>query len=456
MTLQHSHDIEREIASIRPAVASAAGESFWRKEQPVLDTDNGVVLTGGMFKHQRRWWELPNFIKVLIAGYGGGKTFVGAKRIISLALTNAPVPVCMVSPSYSVARNTTISTVSELLDARKRMVPPGALRWKYHATHHEFQINYRGVEAKIIVYSGDNPDSMRGPNLAGGWIDEPFLQPQEVFDQLVARTRHPRGKHLEITLTGTPEELNWGYDLCEGELRERHDVGVVRASTLDNEALPSAYIERLQAAFRGAHADAYIDGGFVNLATGLVFHAFDRKKHVIELEQPDDAELGLGLDFNVNPMSAVVFWHRAGRLHVVREIMLQDSDTEKLVSFVRSNYPNLLNVYPDATGARRQTSAPGGKTDFWYIRRSGLFIHAPSKAMKRRDGYNAVNALFAQDNCTIDPSCHNLIKYLTQYSYERMSRQEELGHLLDAFRYPIQWLYPVSSDAFRLIRVKGY
>nr|MCK4930054.1 hypothetical protein [Nanoarchaeota archaeon] len=64
--------------------------SFWRQEDPELDAD-GLVVKGGMWQHQRDWWNSPKFIRALVMGYGGGKTLISGKRAISMARTNAPV-----------------------------------------------------------------------------------------------------------------------------------------------------------------------------------------------------------------------------------------------------------------------------------------------------------------------------------------------------------------------------
>ncbi|WP_217878389.1 hypothetical protein, partial [Vibrio alginolyticus] len=77
--------------------------SFWRKEEPVMD-ENGKLIKGGMFAHQREFWESESFITALVTGYGGGKTFTAGKISISMALENPGIPFMCVSPSYKVAR----------------------------------------------------------------------------------------------------------------------------------------------------------------------------------------------------------------------------------------------------------------------------------------------------------------------------------------------------------------
>src|SRR5205807_2520124 len=107
---------------------------------------------------------------------------------------------------------------------------------------------------------------------AAAWLDEPFIMHRDVFDQMIARVRHPDSSVKEILLSGTPEQLNWGYDLCVGELKERNDVGMVQASTHTNKALDEGYVGRLEGVLTERAAAAFVDGKFVNLAEGMVYY----------------------------------------------------------------------------------------------------------------------------------------------------------------------------------------
>lgn len=445
--------------------------SFWRKEPPQLD-EEGRVVRGGLFPHQLQWWNLEEFIKVLVGGYGAGKTMVGSKRIISLALMNAPYPVAAISPTFGIAEHTTIATVNALLAGKQSILGRDfgfKLRKKPQPM---FTIRYRGIEGTILIYSGEKPESLRGPNLAAAWIDEPFLQDIEVYLQMIARVRAPGAKKSELLLTGTPEQLNWGYDLCIGELKDRHPVGVIHANTKENKALSQGYISRLTAAFDGKAADAYIGGHFVNLAKGVVYYAFDHTLNV-QSQQADEwetlkcgikiprgVELGAGMDFNVNPMSAAVFWKAGNHVHYIDEIELPNADTEFMCAVLREKYGDRLkDVYPDATGTARKTSAPGGKSDFHFIREAGFATHARHENPKRRDRYNSVNGKMKPGNykpsLTIEPTCKKLIKYFSTYSYELINKQEALSHLLDAATYPIAYLFPVDKEQLSIHQVVG-
>lgn len=467
----------------RPAPVFGTAASFWRGEDPVVeprapnDPDNKVVKVGGMWSHQRQWWGLDNFVKILVGGYGSGKTLIGCKRAVALALQNAPCPVAIVSPTYILARQTVIATMQGLLSGKQTLYGPRQFWWKWKEQAHEFHIRFHGRAAKIIVYSGEDPLSLRGPNLAAAVIDEPFIQDEEVFKQMVARVRHPDAVLREIGLTGTPEQLNWGYDLCLGELNDRFDVGFIQASTRQNLALDAGYVKRLEGGYTGKATKAYVDGAFVNLAEGQVYYGFEGLKgvQIQDIPVPDLAELGCGMDFNVNPFAFTMFWRAGSHVHYFDEYELPNADTEFACQVLREHYVDkddgsgrrrlpiqhvLHTIYPDATGNARKTSAPEAKSDFWYIRKAGFNIRAEHTNPKRRDRYNAVNGKFrpkvGPSTLSVSPKCKRLIKYLSTYSYELMKEQEAMSHLLDAFGYPIAHLFPVGGRTVGSFQLVGH
>ena len=433
-----------------PQEAPQPASGFWRTDSPVIR--DGQVVTGGMFPSQREWWDLPNFVRLFVGGYGSGKTMALCKRMIALALHNAPAPVAIVSPSYPLARQTTIETTCTLLEGKRRLIGSGDFWWNYNKTTHVFEITHKGRTGKLVVYSGDNPLSLRGFNLGAAGIDEPFIQDQEVFDQMVARVRHPDATRREINLCGTPEQLNWGYELVEGEMRDKHDVGFVRGSTRENEAVGESYLNRLVSMYDDKLAAAFVEGQFVHLGTGLVYYGFDATRNVQELGPvPDGVLWGCGMDFNVDPMAAVVFYRSGDHMHVVDEIELPNSDTPRMCGRLKDlGYwdRGLREVFPDPAGVARHTSA--GRSDHQHIRDAGFTVLARPSHPAIRDRENAVNRKLSPagggaPTLTIEPRCQRLRKYLLSYTHELRNRanQKRMSHLLDALGYAVELLYPI-------------
>ena len=461
---------------IIPIVAPSRG--IFNRNDPVVD-EQGILVRGGMWPSQRKWWELPNFVRLLVGGYGAGKTMLLCKRHIELALSHPAAPTAIVSPTYGMAKETTISTSHELLDGAGKLqrMWGGDLVYEYRkSSPYEFCITHfpvlgdgttcKSTTGRLLIYSGEDPLKLKGPNLGSAGIDEPFIQEYEVFEQMVARTRHRKAPKIEINLTGTPESINnWGYDLAEGDLSSKYDIGIVRMSTTENKALNKGFVDRLLAQYDPKAAQAYVHGMFVNLAAGLVYYSFDRQENVVELIRPSGSELGSGMDFNVNPMCATVFWYVGGsnpHIHYFDEIELPNSDTQEMCHVLGERYwkQGLRNVYPDSN-AGRATNQPAGKTDYTYIEQAGFVVNRNAGGNPhRRDRFNCVNGLLSPSGgrirMTISPNCKKLIKYNSLYSHELMNSHahKRMSHLLDARDYPAWALFPLSRYSQQL-SIKG-
>ncbi len=317
---------------------------LWLKSDPIIDAD-GQVITGGMFEHQRKWWDSPKYMRALVGGYGSGKTMISAKRAIAVALQNAPSPYLYISPSYKMAKRTIIPHIKSLLNGR-------GIQHKHNKTDHEFKLWYRGRDATIWIGSGDDPDSLKGPNIGAANIDEPFIQHRDVFEQVMARVRDPIARHREITLTGTPEDLNWGYEICEGDEAHNFDIEVIHASSRQNRTLPIQYIESLLNGYDEETVQAYIDGLFVLRGKGVIYRDYGEGNLTERVFKP--GPIFWTHDFNFLPMSSAIIQRDGDRCYVVDEIVIDHADArDSALEFVdkykdHKNCPIVL--YGDPSG----------------------------------------------------------------------------------------------------------
>ena len=392
---------------------------------------------------QLKWWELPNFYKLMIGGFGSGKTHIGALRSIYLSHRNSGFPGQYVSPSYPMAEKTIIMTLKEI------MMRSG-LDYSYHETKHRFHI--KNWDGHIWIGSGDKPDSLKGATLAWAGIDEPFIQKKDVLKQMIARVRHPEASHREIFLTGTPEELNWGYELA---FSDKIDIGCVTASTLDNQHLPDEYKKNLLASYSDEEIDAYVRGKFVNLTAGRACKPFDREKHVVKRDLSDilkHGELFVGCDFNVDYMSASVGVDTNGHIHFFDKFRQSNSNTFEMADWLRAKYPNLRNCYPDATGSARKTSST--RSDHQILRDNGFIVYTKSNP-RQKDRVNAWNRLLLQDRITIDPKCSELIAD-NELMIWRKGLLDQITdpartHAFDSASYLVYFKYPIIKQIARSV-----
>lgn len=447
-------------------------QKFWRPDDPIIkeyydpDTDKTTkeIIKGGMFQPQRDVWGLNNFVKVFVGGYGSGKSFVLGKRAIATCLQNAPHASAIFTPTYPMAKTTTIPTIKELLDGKKMLLGKS---FRYTLTLQppiKFVIYYKGRMGTLYILSADRPDSLKGVNLASVLMEEPFIQPQASFEQAIARIRVV-APISEVFITGTPEGRGWGWELCEGELREKYDVGVVRASSHTNQANAQDYAERMESGYDSLVARVYVHGEFHDLTSGRIYYSYSSLDHDMDLEIPDEAKIGFGMDFNVDPMAFVVFWWIPGKcLHYLKEYQIPNSDTDYACKVLTEDWgkygSRFQDAFPDASGNQRRTSAAGA-TDHSIIASHGYKIRAHGRNPAIRDRYNAMNAMLKSSDdrvrITIGKECKLLRKYLRNYVAGEINTTEgkSMSHLLDAATYPVAYLFPCFRSRSKISKLRG-
>jgi hypothetical protein len=392
--------------------------------------------------HQSLWWNLPNFIKLLIGGYGCGKTYIGALRAVYLSYMNQGYYGQYISPTFAIAKKTIVIT---LLDIFRR----SHIDYNYNKTDHEFHI--RNWDGRFWIGSGDDPNSLKGPNLSWAGIDEPFIQSKEVLDQMLARIR-PVTPTSELFLTGTPESLNWGYDVAMNE-EGKYDVGFVAGRTKDNVYLGKSYYENLYNAYTPEMREAYLEGKFINLNVGRAYKMFDRNKHIIHRDV-HGLSVCAGLDFNVDYMSAEIFARGNGWIHFIDEIRISNSNSYELSEALVIKYPGIY-CFPDATGAARKSSSV--KSDHQIFMDRGFILRAHRDNPAVKDRVNATNGMLMRGLITVEPGkCPFLVKDFERVTWDKGDLDQHsdpsLTHASDAGTYPIAYLYPVRKYAVGTLR----
>ena len=179
----------------------------------------------------------------------------------------------------------------------------------------------------------------------------------------------------------------------------------------------------------------FLLGEYNDDSDGSAYYSFNREKHVKTIT--NDFKIGqilIGMDFNVNPMTAVVASYVNKTFYIHDELYLENSDTLKMCNSLKSkNY--IGTVYPDSTGRNRKTS---GASDFFILENSGFKIH-PTRNPFVTDRINNINRLLADDRIIIDPKCKKLINDLEKVSWKNdeldKKTDSSLTHISDALGY---------------------
>lgn len=427
----------------------------------------------GAFPAQRQMLKAladkSNYAVGYIGGYGSGKTRIGAVATVLASAANPGLDGIAVSPTYRMLKDTVYPTLLEVLN--DNAIP-------YRLRRADWRIEFPAWRGAVNLRSADKPESLKGPNLAFGWIDEGgSIGERSAREALVARIRHPKAPHKMRFVTTTPEGFNWCYDWFG---QNKPGFVMINANTRENRALSPEYVEQLMESMDEQHALAYIEGRFCSLYQRQVYYNFDRKLHAsTPCQYNPKLPLFWSQDFNVHPMCGVVFQMPTRKvIHVIDEIVMPGSNTPAAAEEFVARYGEhhgLLFICGDPSGRHRDTRQESHRSDFDIMRQAaevGLkyarveqLIARSAPALSRR--FNTVNALLknakGEVGLLVDPHCVHTVQ-----SFERTVRKEGsqqvdkavewkvgrhtyLGveHLTDALGYPICELLPDPAEIRR-------
>ena len=190
--------------------------------------------------------------------------------------------------------------------------------------------------------------------------------------------------------------------------------------------------------------------------SGRVYYAFDRKEHIANFEFNPKLPIWVGMDFNIDPMSTVIFQPQPnGQVWAIDEIVQVSSNTDDICAELEKRYykyQNQVTIYPDPAGSARQHAR--GESDLDIIREHGFKrIKVRRQHSAVADRVNAVNRLLktasGEIRLYINPRCKHLIDSFEQTLYIPGSRDvdKSLGveHSADAAGYCIELEFPLRK-----------
>jgi hypothetical protein len=391
----------------------------------------------------------------MVAGYGAGKSQAAVIRLALLALKYDGLSFGFVEPTYDLIRLIAFPRFQEILD-----------EWgvKYNLNKADAIIKLEN-NSQIIFRSADNPERLVGFQLADAVIDEADTlrvdQAKLVWTKMLGRIRERKPDNSPNTLAAvsTPEGFAFMYEMWGKEPRDGYEL--IKAPTSSNPYLPDGYIKQLEATYSSAQLSAYLDGNFVNLNAGSVYHEFDRNLNSsIEVINSDDV-LHVGLDFNVSNMSAVIHVLRGDSVHVVNELT-GVFDTPTMARLLKERYPtHRILIYPDASGnARKSNNA--SESDHSILRSYGLQVLVNSRNPFIKDRVLSVNAMIhnlgARRYFVNAQYCPSLVESLEKQCYAKTGEPDKAGgfdHVVDATGYFIAYRYPLVNNRPTFAAITG-
>lgn len=194
----------------------------------------------------------------------------------------------------------------------------------------------------------------------------------------------------------------------------------------------------------------FLEGLFNDESDGSVYYSFKRDLHVKPVTR-SSGTVWVGMDFNVDPMTAVCLQYENNQFHIFDEIYLNNSDTYKMCQALKDKGLGGAKILPDSTGANRKTS---GASDFKILTDAGFKVESTRNPFVG-DRVNNVNRLLQAEKIIIDPKCRKLINDLEKVSWknnelDQHGANKHLTHISDALGYACWRLEPFSRSTSKI------
>ena len=380
--------------------------------------------------------------KILVAGRRFSKTFIAINSLAKHA--RYPNKKCMyVAPTYRMARQIAWEDLKNMLRERN---------WIKKINESNLEITLVNG-SMIMMRSADNKDSIRGIGLDYVVIDEAADIPglQETWQAVIRPTLSDR--EGDAMIIGTPKGKGFLFDLFNtGKTSEdwiSWQYTTAQGGQVSEEELAQAKRDLDERTYKQE-----FEAGWVEFAGSIYYSFGDHNIITKSVPLQPGTPIQVAMDFNVSPICSILAYKTHTGLHIFDEIEIYGSDTQEMCNEIRQRYPDQRFIaYPDASGARRQTSS-GGLSDHIIIKNAGFKIICGSRNPPVKDRIASVNSVLKADNMrlTIDPKCVKVINGLRKHTYKEGTRQPEkdgatdFSHFNDALGYMVYANYPVRPD----------
>ena len=396
------------------------------------------------------------------SGFGGGKTYSLCMKAFWLQNMNPGIPGGMLVPSYKMYKRDVLPTIQDILVENRFLK---GRDYQYSKT--EMVWDFAATRSRMYIFaSGDLGDSIRGPNLGWGLINEVTMTHLMSFKHFLARLRHKKAKLVQLAMSGTPEGFNWCYDYFVENPRK--DTELIFGSSEENIHVASTYINNLRGSYDKKMQEQYVEGKFVNLAGNQCAWAFNRATHCDNsVAKVPNAEVWVLIDFNVNPMSATLCNVIHAETHPVRgkqgqrvvhawkTLKLENSDTYAMCREIKKHVDpqsEQVVVFPDPAGRARDTRSRTSDLDI--LRQEGFTNQRYRSRPNLRAGFLSVNAMIDRGQLVINSNeCRDLVADLEQCvfrdgdTFEVDKRKNtERSHWLDGLKNMAEIEFPVKID----------
>jgi len=192
------------------------------------------------------------------------------------------------------------------------------------------------------------------------------------------------------------------------------------------------------------------EGSFESIE-GRAYYNFS-KENLKMCKYNENETVHIGMDFNVNPMTAVFGHIFSDEYHQFGEAYLKNSNTFEMARHITELFPiNKVIIYPDSTGRAMESNAT--ESDLQILKNKGFYICANSTNPYVKDRINAVNSLICSmdgkrryfvnpKTCPKTINDLNKVERLPDGRENKKQEQQGLVHISSALGYLVSYNFP--------------
>jgi hypothetical protein len=411
---------------------------------------------------QKQYFDDDHRFLICSAGRRSRKTLIGSRKILIAALTNPGKRYFLGAPTRAQAKDIFWTGKFSGL----QMILPRPLI--SNESHSDLWVRLPNG-AEIHVVGLDKPQRIEGQPWDGCLITEmadvkptawgmnirPVLadtngfaildgvpEGRDAYYDMAVRAAGgviPATKPLTGAYATNPEDPEWAfYSWFSADVLTAAEIEAVKGESDER-----TYRQEYEGSFEGEEGRAYYAFGTHNLIADA-----DMKP----------AQVHVGMDFNVDPMTAAICDVSGDTVTQYDEVYLRHSNTYEMVKHlieVKHLDPSMTTVYPDSTGGAESSNAR--LSDLAILKNAGFKIKAHPANPMQRDRLAAVNTrcrssngivrFFVMHHCKKTINDMNKVQVMPDGRLDKTQKDTGLTHISDGLGYLIAYLFPVKRKS---------
>lgn len=390
------------------------------------------------------------------AGRRSRKTLIGQRKVFKKALRNSEQRYFLGAPTHQQAKD---------IYWRRLLYDTNLLRTDINRSELTVRL-YNGAE--IAVLGLDRPERIEGQPWHGCLLSEIGNMKPETWGEHIRPALADTGGFA--ILDGVPEGRNHYYEMalyaCDKIIpKTRPKIGAYHDCKIDDEwAFYTWFSGDVLSPREIEHAKMNLDErtfrqeyeGSFEAYGGVAYYTFGEHNINNHVARVPNLPISVGMDFNVNPMTAVLGHIKGDSYYQFSEIYKNNSNTyemrDELLRYVDN--PRDIIIFPDATGKARESNAT--ESDLAILKKAGFRIMAHDTNPYIVDRINAVNSICIDKgkntrylvNAEECPKTINDFNKVEREDDGRLKKAQErlgIGHVLAGLGYLFTYNWPVKE-----------